>query len=296
VAKQAERLHIFQRTAPWIQPKPDFPFPDRMRQTLRRVPGATWAVRNTIYWALEARSVGFTIDPRLSKPMASLAKRHIARQVPDPEMRAKVTPDYMIGCKRVLLSSNYYPALGRDHVDLVTDGIAEVREHSIVTNDGTEYDVDVIIYGTGFKVTDALKEQRIVGRNGLKIQEAWADGVEAHHGITIPGFPNLFMLLGPNTGLGHNSVVFMIEVQVQHIMSCLRLLAKNGADSIEVRPEAMRRFNDRIHRRLRRAVWNEGCDSWYLDENGVNRTLWPGFSFEYWARTRRARPADYIVT
>ena len=223
----------------------------------------------------------------------------------------------------------------RPNVDLITDGIAEVREHSIVTRGGTtgaarpgaarseamgpgavgpgavarshggenrhggetEYEVDAIIYGTGFKVADALKEQHIVGRSGLKIQEAWAGGIEAHHGITIPGFPNLFFLLGPNTGLGHNSVVFMIEVQIQHIMSCLRLLSKHKADTIEVRPRAMRRFNDRIHRRLRRAVWSEGgCQSWYLDENGVNRTLWPGFTFEYWARTRKARPADYLLS
>jgi cation diffusion facilitator CzcD-associated flavoprotein CzcO len=296
LANQAKRLYVFQRTAPWVQPKPDFEFPERMRRVLRRVPGATRALRNTLYWALESRSVGFTIDPRLSKPMESLAKRHIARQVPDPDLRAKVTPDYTIGCKRVLLSSDYYPALSRDNVGLVTDGIAEVRENSIVTDDGAEYDVDVIIYGTGFKVTDALMEQRIVGRNGLKIQEAWADGIEAHHGITIAGFPNFFMLLGPNTGLGHNSVVFMIEVQIQHIMSCLRLLSENKADTIEVRPEAMRRFNERIQRRLRRAVWSQGgCQSWYLDENGVNRALWPGFTFEYWAGTRRARPADYVL-
>jgi cation diffusion facilitator CzcD-associated flavoprotein CzcO len=297
VAGQAGHLYVFQRTAPWIQPKPDVEIPESMRRVLRRVPGTTRAVRNTIYWGLEARSVGFTVDRRLAKPMASLAKKHIARQIPDPELRAKVTPGYTIGCKRVLLSSDYYPALNRPDVDLVTDGIAEVREHSIVTVDGVEYEVDVIIYGTGFKVTDALKEQRIVGRNGMKIQEAWADGIEAHHGVTVPGFPNFFMLLGPNTGLGHNSVVFMIEVQIQHILSCLRLLAKHGAGTIEVRPEAVRRFNDRIQRRLRRAVWNAGgCRSWYLDENGVNRTLWPGFSFEYWASTRRANPADYRLS
>ena len=297
VAEQAGRLQVFQRTAPWIQPKPDIEFPGSMRKVMRGVPGAARAVRNTIYWALESRGAGFTVNPRLAKPMESVARRHIARQVPDPQLRAKVTPDYTIGCKRVLLSSDYYPALNRPNVDLVTDGIAEVREHSIVTEDGAEYDVDVIIYGTGFKVTDALKEQRIVGRGGLKIQEAWADGIEAYRGVTIPGFPNFFMLLGPNTGLGHHSVVFMIEVQIQHIMSCLRLLSEHGADTIEVRPAALRRFNDRIHRRLRRAVWSEGgCRSWYLDENGVNRTIWPGFTFEYWASTRRARPADYVLT
>ncbi|SEF88759.1 Predicted flavoprotein CzcO associated with the cation diffusion facilitator CzcD [Thermomonospora echinospora] len=296
VAEQAAQLHVFQRTAPWIQPKPDKEFGTGVRAFLKTVPGAARTLRYGIYWALEARAVGFTVDPRLSGPMDKLARRHIRRQIADPELRRKVTPDYTIGCKRVLLSNDYYPALTRPNVDLITEGVAEVREHSIVTGDGRELEVDCIIYGTGFKVVDALAEQQIVGRGGVKLQELWAEGAEAHHGVTLPGFPNFFMLLGPNTGLGHNSVVFMIEVQIQHILSCLRLLAEQRADTIEPRPEAVRRFNDRMHRRLRRAVWNEGgCTSWYLDANGVNRTLWPGFTFEYWLSSRRARPADYVI-
>jgi cation diffusion facilitator CzcD-associated flavoprotein CzcO len=297
VADEASRLHVFQRTPPWIQPKPDFVLSDRVHRVFRHVPGTQRAFRNGIYWLLETRAVGFTLDPRLMAPMERMARRHIERQIADPELRAKVTPDYTIGCKRILLSSDYYPALTRPHVDLVTEPVKEIAETGPVTADGTAYDVDVIIYGTGFKVTEALSEQRIVGRDGLKIQDAWSDGIEAHHGITVAGFPNLFLLLGPNTGLGHNSVVFMIESQVQHVLSCLRLLAQEKAEAIEVRPEAQRRFNDRLQRRLRRAVWNEGgCTSWYLDEHGVNRTLWPGFTFEYWARSRRARREDYDLS
>ncbi|GAA4494370.1 NAD(P)/FAD-dependent oxidoreductase [Actinoallomurus oryzae] len=297
VAERAASLRVFQRTPPWIQPKPDFVFPAWARAVFRHVPGATRAFRDTIYWVLEARAVGFTISPKLMAPQEKVARVHIAHQVPDPELRAKVTPDYTIGCKRILLSSDYYPALSRPHVDVVTDDITEITETGLVTADGTAHDVDVIIYGTGFRVTDALAEQRIVGRGGVKIQEAWADGIEAHHGVTIAGFPNLFMLLGPNTGLGHNSVVFMIESQVQHVLSCLRLLSEEKADVIEVRPEAQRRFNRGLQRRLRKAVWNEGgCRSWYLDDKGVNRTLWPGFTFEYWARTRKARRRDYALS
>ncbi|HEX2316291.1 MAG TPA: NAD(P)/FAD-dependent oxidoreductase [Thermomonospora sp.] len=296
IAEQAARLHVFQRTAPWIQPKPDQPIPGPVRRVLKTVPGAARAVRYGIYWALEARAVGFTVDPRLSGPQETIARRHIAKQIADPELRRKVTPDYTIGCKRILLSNDYYPALTRPNVELVTDRVTEVREHSVVTADGRELEVDCIIYGTGFKVIDALEEQQVVGRDGIKLQDVWAEGAEAHHGTTVPGFPNYFMLLGPNTGLGHNSVVFMIEVQIQHILSCLRLLAERRADTIEPRPDATRRFNDRLHRRLRRAVWNEGgCNSWYLDANGVNRTLWPGFTFEYWLTSRRARPADYVI-
>ncbi|MEU9023292.1 NAD(P)/FAD-dependent oxidoreductase [Actinomadura sp. NPDC048394] len=297
VAKKAGELVLFQRTPPWIQPKPDFTFPKPVRTAFDKVPGAARAFRNGIYWALEARAIGFTIDPRLSLPQEKLASRHLAKQIPDPELRAKVTPDYTIGCKRVLLSNDYYPALTRPNVTVETSGIAEVRERSVVTKDGEEYEVDCIIYGTGFKVVDALNELRVTGRNGVKLQEIWADGIEAHRGTTIPGMPNFFMLLGPNTGLGHNSVVFMIEVQIQQVLSCLRLLQESGADAIEPKPEASRRFNDRMQRRLRRAVWNEGgCNSWYLDDQGVNRTLWPGHTFEFWAGNRKAKPEEYLLT
>jgi cation diffusion facilitator CzcD-associated flavoprotein CzcO len=296
VAKKAADLVVFQRTAPWIQPKPDVAIPAPVRAAFKRVPGAARAFRNGIYWALEARAVGFTIDPRLSTPQEKIARRHIGKQIADPELRAKVTPDYTIGCKRILLSNDYYPALTRPNVHLETSAVTEVRENSIVTADGREYEVDCIIYGTGFKVTDALNELRVTGRDGTKLQEIWADGIEAHRGTTVPGMPNFFMLLGPNTGLGHNSVVFMIEVQIRHVLSCLRLLQDAGAAAIEPTPEAARRFNDRMQKRLRRAVWNEGgCSSWYLDDQGVNRTLWPGHTFEFWAGNRKAKPVEYLL-
>jgi cation diffusion facilitator CzcD-associated flavoprotein CzcO len=296
LAEKASELTVFQRTPPWIQPKPDFEIPKPVRALFKAVPGTARAFRTTLYWALEARAIGFTVDPRLSAPQERMARLHLANQVKDPELRAKLTPGYRIGCKRVLLSNDYYPALAEPRVRLETGRIAEVREHSIVTEDGREHEVDAIVYGTGFKVVDAMADWHVVGRDGVKIQEAWAGGVEAHHGTTIPGFPNFFMMLGPNTGLGHNSVVFMIEIQIQHVLSLLRLMQRRGAETVEPRPRAMRRYNDRLHRRLRRAVWNEGgCDSWYLDDQGVNRTLWPGFTFEFWAATRKAKPEEYIL-
>ena len=202
----------------------------------------------------------------------------------------------MVGCKRILLSSDYYPALTRPNVDLVTDPIDRDHRDWRGQRRRHAYDVDVIIYGTGFKTVEAITELNVSGREGVKLQDVWRGGVEAYHGITVPGFPNFFLLLGPNTAAGHNSVVFMIESQVQHVMSCLRLLARTGGDRSRSGRPALRRFNDGIQRRLRHAVWSEGgCKSWYLDENGVNRALWPGFSFEYWARTRRARRADYVI-
>jgi cation diffusion facilitator CzcD-associated flavoprotein CzcO len=262
VAAKAAHLTVFQRTPPWIHPRPDVGIPERMRAAFRTVPLTARAVRDAIYTALEARAVGFT-------------------------------PDYTIGCKRILLSSDYYPALQRPNVDLITDPITGITETGMVTVDGSAHPADVIIYATGFRVVESVTSLNVAGRDGRKLAP---ENLEAYRGVTVGGFPNFFMLLGPNTGLGHTSAVFMIESQIQHVLSCLRILSKAKASTIEVREPAQRRYNDALQRRLRRAVWSEGgCDSWYLDADGVNRTLWPGFSFEYWARTRRARRGDYQV-
>jgi cation diffusion facilitator CzcD-associated flavoprotein CzcO len=296
VARQAAHLSVFQRTPPWIHPRADVAIPDRMRAALSTVPGAARGLRYAIYWLLEMRALGFAVDPRLMAPLAAMASKHLERQVPDPALRARLTPDYTIGCKRILLSSDYYPALGQPNVSLVTDRISEVVPSGVVTAHGTLHEADVLIYATGFRVVDAATELHVTGRDGVKLADAWANGVEAFRGVTVPGFPNFFLLLGPNTGLGHTSVVFMIETQVQHVLSCLRLLSRRNGSTIEARPDPTRRYNDGVQRRLRRAVWSAGgCRSWYLDDAGVNRAIWPGFSFEYWARTRRARRADYAI-
>jgi cation diffusion facilitator CzcD-associated flavoprotein CzcO len=296
IAKHAGQVHVFQRTPPWIHPRPDFEIPSPVRATFAAVPVTMRAFRDGIYWLLEARALGFAMHPSLMAPLQRIAKHHIERQIADPALRAKVTPDYTIGCKRILLSSDYYPALTKPNVDIVTVPVTRITETGLICADGSSYDVDVIIYGTGFKTIEAVTDLHVAGRDGVKLEDVWRTGIEAYHGISVAGFPNFFLLLGPNTGLGHNSVVFMIESQVQHVMSCLRLLARQRGNTIEVRASALRRFNDEIQRRLGRAVWSEGgCTSWYLDADGVNRALWPGFSFEYWARTRRARRGDYVI-
>jgi cation diffusion facilitator CzcD-associated flavoprotein CzcO len=228
------------------------------------------------------------------RKVAEQTRRYLEHKVPDPELRARLTPGYAPGCKRILLSSDYYPALQRDNVELVTDPITEITEHGIVDASGRVHEVDVIVYGTGFKVVETLANLRITGRNGLTIQRAWRDGVAAYLGTAVAGFPNLFLLLGPNTGLGHNSLVFMIEAQVRHILGCLRLLSRTGAREIEVRPETQRRYADGLRRRLERRIWSTGgCRSWYLDGGGGNPTLWPGTTVEFWARTRRVRRRAY---
>jgi len=294
IAAQAAHLTVFQRTPPWIHPRPDVEIPARMRATFGAVPLTARACRDAIYLLMEARALGFAVNPKLMAPLERMARRHLANQVADPVLRARLTPDYIIGCKRILLSSTYYPALQRPNVDLITEDITEITETGVVTADGTAHQADVIIYGTGFKVIESVTSLNVAGRDGRKLTPK---NLEAYRGVTVAGFPNFFMLLGPNTGLGHTSAVFMIESQVQHVLSCLRILAQSGGDTIEVSEPAQRHYNDALQRRLRRAVWSVGgCDSWYLDDDGINRALWPGFSFEYWARTRRARRADYAVT
>jgi cation diffusion facilitator CzcD-associated flavoprotein CzcO len=295
IAERAGHLTVFQRTAPWIVPRPDRAFSEAEKSRFQRVPLTRIAHRNMIYWLQESFVLGFE-HPGLIKSAERLARHHLKRQVADPELRRKLTPDYTLGCKRTLVSSDYYPTFGLGHVDLETAGIAEIRERSIVTSDGREIEADAIIFGTGFHVVDAMAKAHLVGRNGLKLQDAWRDGVTAHLGTTVAGFPNLFLLVGPNTGLGHNSIIFMIEAQVRYIMSCLRLVAKTGADSIEVRQQAQQRFNQWVQRKSAGSVWIQGgCVSWYLDADGVNRSLWPASTIGFWLRTRRVRQADFVL-
>ena len=243
IAARAAHLTVFQRTPPWIHPRPDVEIPARLRAMFGAVPLTARACRDIIYLLMEARALGFAVNPKLMAPLEQMARRHLANQVADPALRARLTPDYTIGCKRILLSSTYYPALQRPNVDLITGGITgditggitggitEITETSVVTADGTAHRADVIIYGTGFKVVESVTSLNVAGRDGRKLTP---ENLEAYHGVTVAGFPNFFMLLGPNTGLGHTSVVFMIESQIQHVLSCLRILAREKADAIEV--------------------------------------------------------------
>ncbi|ACI99782.1 flavin-containing monooxygenase [Rhodospirillum centenum] len=295
IAPQVARLHLFQRTPPWIMPRPDRPIGPWERAVYRHVPGAAWLRRASIYWWQESLAVGFTLYPGLLRRSEQKAKDHIAAQIPDPELRRKVTPDFHIGCKRVLISDDYYPALTRPTVELVTDPVREITSTGIVTADGVERAVDCIVYGTGFRATDYLAPLRVVGPDGVDLNERWRDGAEAHLGTTVAGYPNLFLMTGPNTGLGHNSIVFMIEAQLNLVMDLLCRVRDSGARTVEPRAEVQRRFNEAVQERMRRTVWMSGCRSWYLDARGRNTTLWPGFTVEYWRRTRRAVPGDYLL-
>jgi cation diffusion facilitator CzcD-associated flavoprotein CzcO len=295
IAQDTEQLTIFQRTPPWIMPKPDHAMPNWVKTLFRLVPGAQRLYRNAIYWFLESRASGFNGRPLLMRLASKIALANMHRSVQDPELRRKLTPDYVMGCKRVLIANDYYPALTRENVELNTSGISAVTEHGVVDGDGVEHEVDAIIYGTGFHVTDAFDYLDVTGVAGRDLAKEWqASGIQTHLGITVAGYPNLFFLLGPNTGLGHNSVVFMIESQIRYVSQAMALADRAGVAALDTRESAQAEFQSDIQRKLAGGVWTRGgCTSWYLDSRGVNRTIWPGFTWRYWLRTRKLDPAVF---
>ena len=287
------QLHVFQRTPPWIFPHSNRPVTDFERRLYKRVPAAQKLVRGAVYTMREMAVLGFVKQPQIMRLVERVAKRHMRKQISDPELLEKVTPDYTIGCKRILPSNRWYPALGKPNVELVTDGIAEVRERSIVTSDGTEREVDTIIFSTGFHVADMPVGKQVRGRSGKTLDESWRGSPRAHLGSTVPDFPNLFMLLGPNTGLGHSSMVYMIESQIAYVLDAVRTMERSGARAVAVRPEAVSAFNEAIEKQLDGTVWNTGCASWYLDDTGRNATLWPDWTWRFRQRTARFDADNY---
>jgi cation diffusion facilitator CzcD-associated flavoprotein CzcO len=295
IQKQVEQLHVFQRTAPWVVPHSDRPITDAERRVYRALPALQKLVRGGIYAGREALVLGFVKNPRLMKVLERLAHRHMRDQISDPELLAKVTPDYTIGCKRILPSNRWYRTLGKPNVELVTAGVREVRAHSIVDCDGVERPVDAIVFGTGFQVTDIPAAHRVRGRGDRLLYDLWHGSPRAYMGSTIAGFPNLFFLLGPNTGLGHSSMVYMIESQIAHVMVALGHMRERGAETIEIRPEAQARYNAELDGRMPGTVWSTGCASWYLDHTGRNATIWPDWTWRFRRRAAELRAEDYAL-
>jgi cation diffusion facilitator CzcD-associated flavoprotein CzcO len=293
IAARADRLHVFQRSANWIIPRGDRDYADWERWTFARLPLAERLYRYRVYWSLESRFVAFAQGSRFGKLAEGVARRYLQRQVADPALRRKLEPDYPIGCKRILISDDYYQALQRPNVELVTAPIERLTAKSVITADGAARPVDAVIYATGFEATSFLAPLELTGNADLPIGRAWGNGAEAHLGIAVPGFPNFFMMYGPNTNLGHNSIIFMIECQAAYIMGCLRPLLAGEIAALEVTPAAMARFRTRLDRDLARTVWAAGCRSWYKTADGKITNNWSGFTVAYWWRTRRPDFADF---
>jgi cation diffusion facilitator CzcD-associated flavoprotein CzcO len=247
-----------------------------------------------VYFTREMLVPGFVYQPRLMQIPQRMARRHLEKQVQDPALRARLMPDYAIGCKRVLPSNEWYPAITQPNVDVVTEGIAEVRPDGILTADGELHETDTIVFATGFHVTDARFAQIVRGRGGALMSDVWNGSPQAYRGTAVAGFPNLFILTGPNTGLGHNSLVYMIEAQLDYLMDALRVIDARGATRIEVRRAAQDAYNAELQSRMDRTVWmSGGCSSWYIDANGKNTTIWPDFTWRFRRQTRRFDAAAY---
>ena len=298
IAEQVGQLQLYQRTPPWVLTRFDPGIPKSFRTLFAKVPLIRSIFRATTYWIAEAQAIALHGYGILHKPLEWAAKAHIRKRIKDPALAAKLTPDYQIGCKRILYSPTYYPALARPNAEVVTDGIAEVRPGSIVTVDGTERAVDVIIYGTGFNLTGPVESLNIRLGDGESLMQRWrTSGMQAHMGVTVAGMPNAFFLMGPNSAIAHNSIVFMIEQQIKLVLRAMDGMQQRAATAIQIRTDAQERFNGNIQRRLGRRVWSSaGCRTYFVDDDGVNRVLWPGFSWEYWRAVRNFDETQYEFT
>ncbi|MFJ4847353.1 MULTISPECIES: flavin-containing monooxygenase [unclassified Streptomyces] len=296
IQPEVASLTVVQRTPPWVMPRMDRDITAAERWLHAKVP-ATATARRGMLWLLRELQVGaFTKRPALLRGVQRIAASHLAKSVKDPVLRAKLTPDYRIGCKRILLSSDYYPALTRPNTEVVASALKEVRGSTVVMADGTEREVDAIVFGTGFHVTDMPIGDRVVGADGRTLAEHWKDGMAALRGSSVDGFPNLLFVIGPNTGLGNSSMILMIESSLNYIADYLRALDTTGAAALDARPEAVRSWNEEVQRRMVRTVWNTGgCVSWYLDDQGRNTTVWPGTTAGFRRATRRVRLDEYTI-
>lgn len=297
IAPVAAHLDLFQRTAPWIMARRDRTFTRTERFAHRWLPGFQRLKRQLIYAARDGNSVAFCYAPWILKRVSARASTHRDRQVVDPGLRRRLTPDFVMGCKRVLLSDDYYPALAGDAVTLVTEPITRVCAEGVRTADGGLHAADVLILATGFHATDSPAAELITGATGRTLGQTWrSEGQQAYKGTTVAGFPNMFMLVGPNTGVGNTSMIYMIESQVRYLLDALRLMDRHDLATVELTSDAQRRFNTSLQRSMARTVWATGCVSWYLDAHGRNTTLWPRFGFLFRAATRRFDLDAYRVS
>ncbi len=298
IAPLASKLSVFQRTPPWIIPRNDRAIPATTRAAFRRLPSLQRLARESLYWRHETYAFGFVREPRIMRMVGKLAIRFLAQQVKHPALREQLTPQYTMGCKRVLLSDDYYSTLTRENVELVTEPIASIRPRGIVTSDGTAdgraHDVDVIVHATGFEAAEARPHFSMHGRGGVALEDTWRDGAQAYLGTAVAGFPNLFLLLGPNTGLGHSSMIYMIESQLAYVLGAIRTMRDRRLKLVQVKDAVVARYNGNLQRHLARTVWQTGgCSSWYRTRDGRNTTLWPGFTYDFRRRTARFDAESY---
>ncbi|MEX1669807.1 flavin-containing monooxygenase [Zhongshania guokunii] len=296
IADAPAKLSVYQRTPNWIIPRKDRAYHRLEKWLFKRLPITRKLLRGKIYCQNEIRVLGMVLHPALMKIFRMIASRHIRRQVTDPSLRTTVTPTFPIGCKRILISNDWYPALQKPNVEVLSSGIKEITATSIIGKDGSERAVDCIIFGTGFYATDNPIAAMIHGRDGRVLADVWANGEEAYLGSSVHGFPNFFFIVGPNVTLGHSSMVYMIETQIAAISRVLTAANALAADAVEVRAEVQQAYNKELQNRLGGSVWATGCDSWYKHRSGKITQLWPGFTFSFRRRNRDFKQADYTFS
>lgn len=294
IAPQCKQLYVLQRTAAWVIPRDERIYHQLEKSLFAKYDWFRKLHRARLYWSNESRVVPI-VKPSIMKYTQKLAKLFIRYQVKDAELAKKLTPDYIMGCKRILVSNSYFPTFNRNNVQLVTKNIQEITENSIITQDGQERPIDCLIYGTGF-VTDPriyMKNFQCTGLDGLQLNDVWKQGAESYYGICTKGFPNLFQLLGPNTVLAHNSVIFMIEAQVESILQMIQLVDQSHSQAIMVKEQVQDEFNQQMQHMFDQTVWQSGCVSWYQQAGGKNFALWPTYTWKYWLKTKTLNVADY---
>ena len=294
IAPQCKHLYVMQRTAAWVIPRDERAYPDLEKKLFKKYDWFRKLHRARLYWSNESRVVPI-VKPGIMKFTQKLAELFIKYEVKNPELAKKLTPDYIMGCKRILVSNKYFPTFNRHNVELVTEKIQELTEHSIITQDGKERPIDCLIYGTGF-ITDPriyMKNFQCTGLDGVELNEMWKQGAESYYGICVKDFPNLFQLLGPNTLLAHNSVIFMIEAQVEYILQLMQLVDQSQSDAIMVKDQAQDTFNQQVQHMFEKTVWQSGCVNWYQQEGGKNFALWPTYTWKYWLKTKKPNATDY---
>ena len=296
IAEQVQQLHVFQRTPHWVLPRPDRVFSPWQKRLLGKK-FIYQLLRKSIYWALEWRVFAFKYAHGLMRFFAERpALKHLRQQVADPELRRKLTPDYTIGCKRIIVSNTLFPALSRANVELhdKTDGIAEITADGITTAQGHQIKLDLIVYSTGFDATDGAVDYAVIGRQGRTLKSFWQEFPRAYLGTSLPGFPNLYLVTGPNTGIGHTSAIFVIESQMQYITKALAYLRKKQKPALEVTAKAEQDYTNMIHREMKKTVWHSGgCNSWYKSKSGHVIAMYPGFSFVYRLMAKSFKPEHH---
>ncbi len=293
IAPQVEQLYVFQRTPNWITPRIDQEYSEAVRARFRRHPWRARLHRWLIYWLLEMRFPAFLQGSFMSRMSRRMCARHLEDQVRDPELRSKLTPDYPPGCKRLLISNDFYPTLQRENVELVTDPIHHFEAKGIVSADGRMRDVDTVVFATGFEPFNFHTSLTVTGSGGLTLEELWRERIYAHRTLAVPGFPNFFMLLGPNSGLGHNSVIVMVEAQVRYVLGCIHALRERRLEALVPRADATLAFDAKLHGDMERTIWQGNCHSWYQDDQGRVYTLWPGTTLRYMWEMRRPKLDEY---